>query len=1025
VAAFTAFRHPALDVVEPTAIELPLAQLYVRAQSAAAANWFVRRRRLAAVRAELLPYLKPGATLKPTSVPAVVENLWRVQTAVTAIAGRATMIAGIRVPEDWNPFTDGDLLDRQARWLRTAATAIDGDSRFHVALRKLIVGGHTPDPGAAAAVGRLRDAVATLLATCRSSSDRLGAWAGDDGFALRWTMTRPERGVEHHGLRSLRRWVSLLDTLEPLRAAGLGEARRRLLGGEVRADDAVRAFDRGVALASVAERAAATGLDLFDEGYHELAIRRFTAASRAVRRHLAAALPAAVVGGRGFDGSAAAGQVGALRRELAKQRRGLGVRALLARYGELITAITPCVLVSPDSVARFFPAQAGLFDLVVFDEASQIRVADAVGALGRARAAVVVGDSKQMPPTSFAEPSSGTEELPDFAELAVDEFGVEDAESILSECVQAQVPRQWLSWHYRSQDETLIAFSNAQYYENRLSSFPAPTHGRPSAEPDGRGVALVRVDGTFHRSGPATLLRTNPVEAEAIVAEIRRRFVLSPDQPPSIGVVTFNAPQRTLIESLLRDAGDERLVEALDRTDGEGLFVKNLENVQGDERDVVFFSTAFSPDRTGRLPLNFGPLNRVGGERRLNVAITRARRQVVVFSSFDPAQLRAEETSSVGIKHLRAYLDVAALGSDSLPRNAGSVHGVDRHREEIAAALRARGLVVHTDVGLSHFRIDLSICRSGDESPRMAVLLDGPAWAARQTVGDRDGLPIEVLGGLQRWPLVERVWLPSWLADPAAVVDRLVAALEQTDLPVPGEVAPLVRRALAEPAPPRAAGPFRGVAALRGGVSGVVEAPVPAAEPEAPAAPPAAPEPDVDGTPFKPWTPKPAGEKAVLDELPAAKSARVVRRVLTAGIRAEGPIHADRLVRLTAGAFGLNRVTAPRKAALLSVLPEEAVAGDYLWPDGVDRDTWTGFRRQSASTERPLEHVPPEEIGNAMAALCRCSAGMAREELLTSAAAVFGYRRRTPVITPLLEAALNRALGIGRLTEQPDGLLTA
>src|SRR4051794_41567606 len=173
-----------------------------------------------------------------------------------------------------------------------------------------------------------------------------------------------------------------------------------------------------------------------------------------------------------------------------------------------------------------------------------------------------------MPPTSFLEPTASSEDSVEFGGTAV-----EDEESILSECVQARVPRQWLSWHYRSQDESLIAFSNAQYYENRLSSFPAPTHGRPSAEPDGRGVSLVRVDGTFHRSGGGRLLRTNPVEAEAIVAEIRRRFaggqgdgaVAPPGGPPSIGVVTFNAQQRALIETLLRDAGDDRLVEALDR----------------------------------------------------------------------------------------------------------------------------------------------------------------------------------------------------------------------------------------------------------------------------------------------------------------------------------------------------------------------------------------------------------------------------------------------------------------------------
>jgi hypothetical protein len=624
----------------------------------------------------------------------------------------------------------------------------------------------------------------------------------------------------------------------------------------------------------------------------------------------------------------------------------------------------------------------------------------------------------------------------DFAET------VEDEESILSECVQAGLSRQQLTWHYRSQDESLIAFSNAQYYDNRLSSFPAPTHGRPSPEPDGRGVSLVRVDGAFLRSGAGRQLRTNPAEAEAVVAEVRRRFAASPDSPPSIGVVTFNAQQRALIDTLLRDAGDERLVEALDRSDGEGLFVKNLENVQGDERDVVFFSTGFSVDERGRLPLNFGPLNRVGGERRLNVAVTRARRQVVVFSSFDPEQLRAEETSSVGIKHLRAYLDLAAHGTDVLPRGARSGSGVDRHREEIAATLRARGLVVATDVGLSEFRVDLSVRRPGDDAPAMAVLLDGPAWARRGTVGDRDGLPVEVLGGLLRWPVVERVWLPEWLTDPAAVLDRLVAAVEAA--PSPADLAaadvaaaaaraaapaPLVRAALADvavpgPAPAAAAAAaegYRGVAALRAVVTEKVAAPVPAPAPK----PAAAAASGLEGeTPFVPWTPRPAGDKALLDTLPAAPAARTVRRVLTNGIKAEGPVHVDRLVRLAAGAFGLGRVTESRRAALLAVLPPTALDGDWLWPATVDRDSWTGFRRQAASADRPLEHVPPEEIANAMAALCRAGMGMERDELLTQAALVFGYRRRTPTLTPLLEAALERVVAAGRVTEQPDGLLT-
>ncbi|PZA20477.1 DUF3320 domain-containing protein, partial [Modestobacter versicolor] len=805
----------------------------------------------------------------------------------------------------------------------------------------------------------------------------------------------------------------------------------------------------------------------------------------AVRSHLTAALPAGVLAARPFDAATGNGQVGALQRELGKQRRGLGVRGLLSTYGELVTAVMPCVLVSPDSVARFFPATAGLFDLVVFDEASQIRVADAVGALGRAHAAVVVGDSKQMPPTSFGESTGSDDDASAEAVEGTGEDAVPDEESILSECVQARVPRQWLSWHYRSQDETLIAFSNAQYYENRLSSFPAPVHGPSSPGPDGRGVSLVRVEGTFLRSGPG--LRTNPVEAQAVVAEVLHRFSLAGSAVPSIGVVTFNAPQRTLIETLLRDSGDERVTEALDRSDGEGLFVKNLENVQGDERDVVLFSTGFSPDRSGRLPLNFGPLNRSGGERRLNVAITRARRQVVVFTSFDPEQLRAEETASVGIKHLRAYLDVAALGADALPRPPRAAGARDRHRDEIAAALRERGLVVRTDVGLSDFRVDLTVARTeAPDAPLLAVLLDGPAWARRKTVGDRDGLPVEVLGELLRWPAVERVWLPTWLAERDEVLDRLVATVQAVS-PGPAAVESAAEPAAAEPTaaeptepitpePEPAAvepepaydGPLADVIQLRPApvepvavvepvtvVEPVVVEPEPVAavepeptepepvavvEPE-PAAVPAPPAPRKaapkapattvaapldEELPFFPWAPKPAGVKKQLDQLSDPAVARLVRRVLTAGVKAEGPVHRDRLTRLTAAAFGLTRVTEARRDALLALLPKNATAdGDFVWPPGLDRETWTFFRRQATSADRPLDQVAPEEIGNAMVALCRASAGMARDELHLRTLEVFGYRRRTPALLPLLEAALVATVARGRLTEQPNGLVTA
>ncbi|MGY1702724.1 AAA domain-containing protein [Geodermatophilus sp. SYSU D00766] len=1042
VAAFTSAVHPGLELAGPEALALPLADLYVAAQTAQAARTWARRQGLRAVRDQLAPALRPGVTVKLGDVPELTASLWRLQTAAAGLAARAAVIPGLSVPAGWNPLLDPTVLDGQVAWLRRAGAVVDSARGFAVALRRHVVARPGTDAAAATAVRRLRDELDRLLRVCRSTPARLAEWCGDDGVLLRWAMTRPERGVEHSGLISLRRWAELLDTLEPLRAAGLTEARAALVSGRLPAEDATRALEHGLAAASAAERQAATGLDAFDEDAHDRALARHTAAARAVRHHLVAALPAAVAARRPEDDE----RVAALRHALDEAP---GVATLLAEHGDLVTALLPCVLAGPDAVARFLPARAGLFDLVVVEEASQLRVADAVGALGRARAAVVVGDTRQLPPAPPAEcgPAAG-EDVPGLPGTAV-----EDAESILSECLRAGVPRHRLSWHYRSRDESLFAFSNAHYYGNRLSSFPAPTAGRASADVGGHGISLVRVQGTFHRTGAGRLLRTNPMEAKAVVAEIRRRLDAEPDAVPSIGVVTFTTQQRAYVESLLRDAGDERLTAALERTDGEGVFVKDIEDVQGDERDVVLLSTAYSADDRGVLPLNFGPLNRAGGERRLNVAITRARRQVVVFTSFDPAALRAEQTSSLGVKHLRAYLDLAALGTDALPREARAPRVPDRHREEIAAALRERGLGVRTDVGLSDCRVDLALARAdAPETPVVAVLLDGPGWARRPTVGDRDGLPAEVLTGVLGWPAVERVWLPAWLRDREAVLDRLAAAVAAVPAPAAAPPALSVVDDVvdAEPEPTPAPDPAPRGPVLRSVASAAVAAlpaprplPDPATDEPAPVTPPVTlsvvpPVPEEPEEPpadevvpapveqrFRAWAPKPAGDRKVLDGLADPRNARLVTRVLGAGLRAEGPVHRDRLVRLAAGAFGLTRVGEARRDALLALLPAHTLDGDVVWPAALDPATWTVYRRQSASSVRPLEQVPAQEVGNAMVALVRDSGGLGRDELFLRTAEVFGYRRRTPSLAPLLTAALDRAAAATRLTVHDDGRVTS
>lgn len=1039
VSAFLAASHPGLDKVVPEIFDLPIADLHAQAVAAAESGFFGRKKRLIAVRDQFASHIRPGAEVKPKAVSEITGALMAVQGAVRGLASGATSIPGIELPESWNPFTqDGqEYLQRNVQWLEWASGLIkvspshsaDG---FLPVMRAFFRSKPAVDQTTVDVVAALATAVRDLLSAARVTEEGLTGWLGGERFLQRWEETGRGCDVERSNAPSLRRWLAFVHQLEPLRREGLGQAREQLRLGRIDADDAGRAFERGLALASQRERAAATGLNNFEPRSHEKMIGRFTARSRDVREELKTALPDDVLKSRTFDADSKAGQMGLLQRQLNYKSGGLRVRPLLETYGELITRIMPCVLVSPDSVARFFPARSGLFDLVVFDEASQIRVADAVGAMGRGRAVVVVGDSKQMPPTSFAETTMERDEETELANETV-----EDEESILSECVLARVPRQWLSWHYRSQDESLIAFSNQQYYDNKLSSFPAPVHGPASADPDGFGINFVRVNGHFNRTGAGKLLRTNPVEAEAVVREIQRRFNASSSEVPSVGVVTFNLQQRAYIEALLRDSDDPRIADALDAADG--LFVKNLENVQGDERDTILFSTGFSKNDRGYLPLNFGPLNRSGGERRLNVAVTRARRQVIVFSSFDPTDLRAEETSSVGIKHLRSYLELAAHGPSALPFDGRRKPAVDRHREQIADALREQGFAVTTDVGLSDFKVDISVALSEEpERPVMAVLLDSPAWASRATVGDRDGLPSDVLSRMLRWPAVERVWLPEWLADSASVVERLVGAVQAAQQAVsqaPRE-AVVEHEKVDEPAvsspeapetaemddvlwsdkdtSPVDAGDLTNredeFELVRSRSTATVETPS-------------------EASVYRPWTPRVLGGIEVLDALRTSSKARaLVVAAMEQIIEAEGPIHTVRLAKLTCAEFSLNKVNSQRAGSVVRLIDKQKYLVDedaFVWPVDMDPQTWRGYRENEPEVDRKIEHVSKVEIANAMVAICRDAHGIEWEDLKRVTIRTFGGKRVTTGIGERLEDAVRDALKSGKLTSDHAGFIHA
>lgn len=457
---------------------------------------------------------------------------------------------------------------------------------------------------------------------------------------------------------------------------------------------------------------------------------------------------------------------GVLRRELQKKTKHKSVRQLVQEIPDVLTALAPCLMMSPLSVAQYLPAEQKLFDVVIFDEASQITVWDAVGALARGQQAIIAGDPKQMPPTNFF---SRADDDPDGD---VDVEG--DLESILDEMIGASIPQRTLNLHYRSRRESLIAFSNSRYYDNGLVTFPAPVH------PD-HGVRLVRPNGYYAR-GKA---RHNQGEAKAIVEEIVRRLTHVDEsvRKLSIGVVTFNSEQQNLIENLLDDARSHNpnIEWAFSQESTlEPVFVKNLETVQGDERDVILFSVTYGPDENDQVKMNFGPLNRDGGERRLNVAMTRARSEMIVFSTMHPDRIDLSRTPARAVADLKHFLEYAERGPSALASAVfGSIGDFESPFETaVARALRNKGWDVHPQVGVSAYRIDLGVVHPDIPGIYLAgVECDGAMYHSSAFARERDKIRQSVLEGLG-WTLF-RVWSTDWWTNKAKALEILCASLDE------------------------------------------------------------------------------------------------------------------------------------------------------------------------------------------------------------------------------------------------------
>ena len=568
----------------------------------------------------------------------------------------------------------------------------------------------------------------------------------------------------------LRDWSAWCKVRNRALNSGLGALVEHIESGHVPSDKAGEAFRLGYArwwLPQVMDADAV--LRDFRRFQHENAIAEFREIDDLVRTHATGRVISAIAHGLPAVQSVPRNsELGLLRYQMELQRPRQSIRDMIGKLPESFPKLAPCMLMSPLSIAQYLPPNQALFDIVIFDEASQITTWDAVGAIARGHQTIIVGDPKQLPPTNFF--GSNDDDGDDVADHE------RDMESILDEAKASGIPVRDLRWHYRSRSESLIAFSNYHYYQNRLVTFPSP-------QVEDRAVRLHKVPNGVYDRGKS---RTNRIEAQAVadeaVARMRGWLALPETSRPTLGIITFNAQQQSLILDLLDLARreDPRLEWFFADDRIEATIVKNLENVQGDERDVILFSITFWKDAAGKLAMDFGALNRDGGERRLNVAVTRARQELIVFSGFTADQIDPTRAKNLAILHLKTFLDYAERGAIALPAQVvGSVGGFDSPFEEaVAAQLEQRGWLVVPQVGISGFRIDLGIRHPDLPGAYLAgVECDGASYHSAATARDRDKVREQVLTGLG-WKLL-RVWSTDWWYDATGCTDRLHQALQE------------------------------------------------------------------------------------------------------------------------------------------------------------------------------------------------------------------------------------------------------
>lgn len=976
-------RAELLASYEPQILQYPAGDAALRYKQAQN-SWFLPKiMQTKKLLKEIRLYAKEPKTVTKEHLPAVYEQLnllTELQKKITSVPAAETSLTGGMYEGMDTDFTKLQAaLDKTVRICRSMCPlSLKDKNRL---IRK--IAGDTADSDDLA-IRQILECAAKLGADIEALDEMTGRYrinlAQEEGSS-RWLTDAADTFARFRGsMDTFKEWVHFNQVEQQVKEQGLPQLTEAYHEGAVKADTMLNAMLCNLYYAlSVKTITQDETLNHFQGSRYEDRIADYDELLEKFRiltvQELAAGLsekvPYSAVEG------AASSEMGILKRAIKSNGRMMSIRKLFHEIPTLLRRLSPCMLMSPISVAQYIDPEFPKFDLVIFDEASQLETSEAVGTIARGENVVVVGDPKQLPPTNF------------FSSRHMDEehFEQEDLESLLDDCLAISMPQRYLEWHYRSRHESLIAYSNAKYYDNKLYTFPSPNDLVSE-------VKLVSVEGSYDKGKT----KQNRAEAEAVVAEIVRRLQDKELCQDSIGVVTFSSVQQNLIEDLLLEEftkypelGD------MDAQSAEPVFIKNLENVQGDERDVILFSVGYGPDEHGKVSMNFGPLNQEGGWRRLNVAISRARKSMIVYAVIRPEQIDLSRTRSEGVAGLKGFLEYAARGKAALTVHAEqqNLHK-DGLVEEIAGAVEAMGYDVKTNIGSSKYKLDIGVVHPHrPDTYLLGILLDGENSKASSLPKDRYILQPGVLDGLG-WELM-RVWSLDYLDHSKKIqeeIDRRIKELleweelsakaadpDGTDIFGNNETSgtnageghlPLFERIPKEGKSSEKKLPYQSVPVVRKG----------------------------------------AGENFYEpDTLPA------IRQLAVQILINEAPVSRKLMLRKVLGAWEIartgSRVERVFDAALQNVQKSETTEGGNLfyWRADQNPEEYDNYRAEDQSgNHRSMDEIAVQEILCAVREVLAEQVALTGEDLVRETGKKFGYTR----IGAVIEKAVTNAVAYGR-----------